>query len=136
LPCIISSLSHPVKQYLDLQHQSEIMGDRTHAASRSAGFDAFNTHGSSIRVNSEVALQAALRDVHRPDHVTWVKAEDCDILGFAEAGHAKARISDGGDTYTLIRKYQIPARSHKRKSGHEGAVEDEADVADLKRLLV
>jgi transitional endoplasmic reticulum ATPase len=97
------------------------MGDRTHAASRSAGFDAFNTHGSRIRVNSEVALQAALRDVHRPDHVTWVKAENCDILGFAEAGHAKARISDGDDTYTLIRKYQIPARS---LDDPEGSVDD------------
>jgi transitional endoplasmic reticulum ATPase len=93
------------------------MGDDTHAASRSAGFDAFNNHGSSIRINSEVALQAALREVHRPDHVTWVKAEDCDILGFALAGHAKARLSDGDDTYTAIRKYQIPARSLDEPEG-------------------
>ena len=97
------------------------MGDKSQAASRSAGFDAFNHHGSSVRINSEVALQAALRDVHRPDHVTWVKAEDCDILGFAEAGHAKARISDGDDTYTAIRKYQIPARS---LDDPEGSVDD------------
>jgi transitional endoplasmic reticulum ATPase len=97
------------------------MGDKTHAAGRSAGFDVFNNHGSSIRVNSEVALQAALRDAHRPDHITWVKAGDCDILGFAEAGHAKARISEGDDTYTAIRKYQIPARS---LDDPEGSVAD------------
>jgi len=93
------------------------MGDKCRAAGRSAGFDAFYNHGSSIRVNSEVALQAALRDVHRPDHITWVKAEDCDILGFAEAGNAKARLSDGDDTYTAIRKYQIPARSLDEPEG-------------------
>jgi transitional endoplasmic reticulum ATPase len=93
------------------------MGDNPHSASRSAGFDAFNNHGSSVRVNSEVALQAALREIHRPDHVTWVKAEDCDILGFAEAGHAKAHLSDGDDTYTAIRKYQTPARSLDEPEG-------------------
>ena len=100
------------------------MGDKSFAPSRrsaSAGFDAFNHHGSSLRVNSEVALQAALREIHRPDHVTWVKAEDCDILGFAEAGHAKAHLSDGDDAYIAIRKYQIPARS---LDDPEGSVDD------------
>ena len=105
------------------------MDDRKYTAHRSAGFDAFNNHGSSIRVNSEVALQAALRDVHRPDHVTWVKAEDCDILGFAEAGHSKARISDGDDAYTAIRKYQIPARSLDEP---EGSVTDRVLFAKWK----
>jgi transitional endoplasmic reticulum ATPase len=99
------------------------MGDNNFAPSRrsvSGGFDAFNNHGSSTRVNSEVALQAALRDLHRPDKVTWVKAEDCDILGFAEAGHAKAHLRDGpdsNDAYIAIRKYQIPARSLEEPEG-------------------
>lgn len=97
------------------------MSDKNNAVSPLAGFDAFNNHGSNLRVNSEVALQAALRDIHRPDHVTWVKAGDCDILGFAEAGHAKARISDGDDTYTAIRKYRVPARFLDEP---EGSVDD------------
>ena len=93
------------------------MGDKSNATDRFAGFDAFNNHGSSVRVNSEVALQAALRDVHRPDHVTWIRSRDCDILGFAEGGHAKASLSDGDDTYTAIRKYNIPARSLDEPQG-------------------
>jgi transitional endoplasmic reticulum ATPase len=64
-----------------------------------------------------VFLQAALRKIHRPDTVTWIKAEDCDILGFAEAGHANARKDDSDETYAAIRKYKIPARSLDEPQG-------------------
>ncbi|KAM0708389.1 hypothetical protein Q7P35_005040 [Cladosporium inversicolor] len=87
------------------------------AAGRPHGFNAILDHGSSQRVNSEVLLQNALRDVHRPDTVTWINAEDCDILGFAEAGHANARTDDGDDTYTAIRRYKIPMRALDEPEG-------------------
>jgi transitional endoplasmic reticulum ATPase len=92
-------------------------GDPPHAFSPSAGYDAFHSHGSSSRINSEVFLQAALRNIHRPDTVTWIKAEDCDILGFAEAGHANARKDDSDETYAAIRKYKVPARSLDEPQG-------------------
>lgn len=97
-------------------------GDSQHDVINPTGFDVFNKHGSSLRINSENFLQGALRDVHRPDLVTWIKADDCDILGFAEAGHASARLDDTDDTYTTIRKYKIPARTLDEP---EGSVADD-----------
>lgn len=97
-------------------------GDLHQDVNKPTGFDVFNKHGSSMRVNSEMFLQSALREVHRPDLVTWIKAEDCDILGFAEAGHANARLDDTDDTYTAIRKYKIPGRTLDEP---EGCVADE-----------
>ncbi|THW80043.1 P-loop containing nucleoside triphosphate hydrolase protein [Aureobasidium pullulans] len=86
-------------------------------AASSAGFDVYHKHGSSVRVNSEVLLQTELKSVHPSDTVTWVEAEDCDFVGFAEAGHAKARLHDGERTYTAIRKYQVPLRSLDEPQG-------------------
>ncbi|THZ95151.1 P-loop containing nucleoside triphosphate hydrolase protein [Aureobasidium pullulans] len=82
-----------------------------------AGFNVYHKHGSSVRVNSEVLLQTELKSVHPSDTVTWVEAEDCDFVGFAEAGHAKARLHDGERTYTAIREYQIPLRSLDEPQG-------------------
>lgn len=92
-------------------------GDSPRAAGRPHGFNAVLDHSSGQRFNSEVVLQHALRDLHRPDTVTWIDAEDCDILGFAEAGHANARIDDGDDTYTAIRRYKIPTRALDEPEG-------------------
>ena len=92
-------------------------GESPHAARRRHGFTAVLNHGSGERVNSEVVLHKALRDVHRPDTVTWIDAEDCDLIGFAEAGHADARIDDGDDTYTAIRRYKIPTRALNEPEG-------------------
>jgi transitional endoplasmic reticulum ATPase len=90
------------------------------------GFDVFQKHNSSARVNSEIFLQNALKEVHQPDLVTWIHAEDCDILGFAEAGHAKARLETDDDTYMAIRKYKIPARTLDEP---EGSVSDDIRFA-------
>ena len=92
-------------------------GDSPRAAGRLHGFNAILDHGSGQRFNSEVVLQNALRELHRPDTVTWIDADDCDILGFAEAGHANARIDDGDDTYTAIRRYKIPTRALDEPEG-------------------
>lgn len=97
-------------------------GDPRYAFGPSAGYDVFHKHGSSQRINSEAFINAALRDIHRSDHVTWIKAEDCDILGFAEAGHANARLEDDKDAYTAIRRYKIPARVLDEP---QGSVENE-----------
>ena len=97
-------------------------GESPRAIGRPHGFNAILDHGSSQRVNSEVVLQNALRELHRPDTVTWIDADDCDILGFAEAGHAEARIDDGDDTYTAIRRYKIPTRALDEP---EGSVTDD-----------
>ena len=92
-------------------------GESPRAVSRPHGFSAVLEHGSGQRVNSEVVLQNALRDLHRPDTVTWIDADDCDILGFAQAGHADARIDDDDDTYTAIRRYKSPARALDEPQG-------------------
>jgi transitional endoplasmic reticulum ATPase len=92
-------------------------GESPGAAGRPHGFNAVLDHGSGQRFNSEVVLQNALRDLHRPDTVTWVDADSCDILGFAEAGHANARIDDGDDTYTAIRKYKVLTRALDEPEG-------------------
>jgi transitional endoplasmic reticulum ATPase len=97
-------------------------GDPPHASSPSAAYDIFHKHGSNPRINSEVFLQAALRDIHRPNIVTWIKAADCDILGFAESGHANARKDDSDETHAAVRKYNIPARSLDEP---QGSVTDE-----------
>lgn len=92
-------------------------GESPRAVGRPHGFNAILDHGSSQRVNSEVVLQNALREIHRPDTVTWIDADDCDILGFAEAGHAEARIDEGDDTYTAVRRYKIPTRALDEPEG-------------------
>ncbi|KEQ94876.1 hypothetical protein AUEXF2481DRAFT_40828 [Aureobasidium subglaciale EXF-2481] len=84
-------------------------------------FDIYHKHGSALRVNSEVFLQNELREAHYPSLVTWIGAEECDILGFAKAGHASARIDGGERMYTAIRRYQEPARSLDEP---EGSVSD------------
>ena len=97
-----------------------------HSPGKQPGFDVFLKHNSSARLNSEIFLQNALKNVHRPDLVTWIHAEDCDLLGFAEAGHAKADLELDGDTYTAIRKYKIPARTLEEP---EGSVSDDIRFA-------
>jgi transitional endoplasmic reticulum ATPase len=100
--------------------------DSTHPLGKHPGFDVFQKHGSSSRVNSEMFLQSALKDAHRPDLVTWIHAEECDLLGFAEAGHAKAHLETDDDTYIAIRKYKIPACTLDEP---EGSVSDDIRFA-------
>ncbi|TKY86843.1 hypothetical protein EX895_004130 [Sporisorium graminicola] len=80
------------------------------ADGRISAFSAFHQLGSGVFINTEVTLQTALKEIHRPDHVTWIDARECDILGFAEAGHAKARLRESDATFTAIRSYKVAAR--------------------------
>lgn len=101
------------------------MGNDKAVAPEAAGctyaFRAFNKLGSGVLVNTEVAIQAELKDIHRPDHVTWIDACNCDILSFAEAGHAKTRLHVSSDTFTATRSYKHAARYEDEP---EGSVRD------------
>jgi transitional endoplasmic reticulum ATPase len=93
-----------------------------HGTDRSTVYDAFHQHCSHQRVNSEQFMQSVLKELHRPNIVTWIKAPNCDIHGFASAGHAAA-VLDKDDIYTAIRRYNVHARP--LESPNDSAIADD-----------
>jgi len=71
-------------------------------------FDAFKDHCSGQRTYTEVAVIERIREMHPDKHVTAVSPRICDLLGFAEAGHAQAQLITSSDSFVALRYYRCP----------------------------
>ncbi|KXS94560.1 hypothetical protein AC578_7519 [Pseudocercospora eumusae] len=83
---------------------------------------AYQGYISSYSVNSkypELEVYDALRRIHGDYHITTVAARSADLIGFAEAGHAKAKLVRDGDSFFSVRSYAPPAT---RLEGGDGTI--------------
>ena len=100
------------------------MGDldsRTNPAiiGNSKPFDLYKQHFSAIRNNTELFVFETIRNFFPDKHVT---ATACNLITFAEAGHAEAELDRENDQCFTTRRYQTPTR---RIGGGDGKLSDE-----------
>jgi hypothetical protein len=72
------------------------------------------THNGRARVSTELAVQQFLHEVHPTYHITRTTPVKCDLLGFAEAGHA-TKAPDRGDGHDATRFYKAPKRRDEQE---------------------
>ncbi len=80
----------------------------------------FKKHCSSDRVNTDLAVTVSIRERHRDAQVTTISAHDCDLLGFADAGHLDTRLSTQGDNFLARRTYTPPTTRLEEGQGRLG----------------
>ncbi|KID79317.1 uncharacterized protein G6M90_00g020910 [Metarhizium brunneum] len=93
-------------------------------------FNAWKQHGSLARTDIELVTMQMLRDTHPGYHVTRTKRSSCDVVGYADAGHASKTLDDAAG-YDALREYtrsgtkcSDPCRSPIRDAG-AGTLKDE-----------
>ncbi|KAG8422979.1 hypothetical protein J3459_009898 [Metarhizium acridum] len=69
-----------------------------------AAFDAWKQHGSPSRQDIELVTSQMLRDSHPGYHITRTKRSSCDVMGYADAGHASKTLQDAAG-YDALREY-------------------------------
>jgi transitional endoplasmic reticulum ATPase len=88
-----------------------------------SAFDAYCSHSSGNRINTDMMIQRALLDQY-PGHI--LTATRCDLIRYAEAGHATARLADNGVPHIFSRDYE----------GTIGELDDESAGGLLKSTTV
>lgn len=68
----------------------------------------FKSHFSANRGDTEVNMFEAVRSLHPDKHVTQVPVYQADLMEFAEAGKAKARLITNDDAFLTHRGYIAP----------------------------
>ncbi|KAK3618874.1 hypothetical protein LTR56_024388 [Elasticomyces elasticus] len=91
---------------------------------RSPVFTAFKEHFSGKPVNTELAVIERVRSLHSDKHITTVGTRSADLLGYAKAGHAQAKLTTAGDSYLSQRDYDAPA---SRMDSGDGELSDDID---------
>nr|POE94291.1 putative atpase yjob [Quercus suber] len=83
------------------------MGDPGMAASssRHAVYEAFKTQCSAQWAYGQLAVVELIRSVHRDKTIICVNPANCDLVGFARAGHAKSQLISADDNYLATRSY-------------------------------
>jgi transitional endoplasmic reticulum ATPase len=79
------------------------MADTNSLVPQKSAFDAYSSHSSGNRVNTDAVIQRALLDQY-PDHC--LIATHCDLIKYAEAGYATARLADSGFPHIFCRDYE------------------------------
>ncbi|KID88647.1 proteasome-activating nucleotidase, partial [Metarhizium majus ARSEF 297] len=74
-------------------------------------FDAWKQHGSLARTDIELVTMQMLRDTHPGYHVTRTKRSSCDVVGYADAGHASKTLDDAAG-YDALREYTRSGTKH------------------------
>lgn len=72
------------------------------------GYDHFKSHCSAERLNTELVVTEAIRSTHPDCHVTSISGDDCDLLGYARAGHMNATLKTEGYSFQSERTYNPP----------------------------
>lgn len=80
-------------------------------------FHRFNEHSNKNRVATGLTILQALRDIHQDFHVTLVSSNNCDLLGYAGAGHAKSELDTEGEAFHAQKTYQAPSRRSEDSQG-------------------
>ncbi|CAK4033044.1 hypothetical protein DOTSEDRAFT_72104 [Lecanosticta acicola] len=77
----------------------------------------FKSHFSANRGDTEVNMFEAVRSLHPDKHVTEIPVFQADLMEFAEAGKATARLIRNGEEFLAYRGYTAPTG---RQSATEG----------------
>ena len=72
-------------------------------------YEQFKLHCNAPKVATNFVVLDFLRKCHSDKHVTRTFASSCNLLAFAGAGHAKAELVVGPDSYQASRMYQEPS---------------------------
>ncbi|KAK4575145.1 hypothetical protein LTR86_000997 [Recurvomyces mirabilis] len=89
-----------------------------------AVLNAFKTHCSGTRTNTELAVLESLRSIHPDKHITVPSLPQVDLLGFAKAGHAKAHLCTADHSYHITRLYSPP---RTRMTSGAGKLDESVD---------
>lgn len=80
--------------------------------------DAFYSHSTAKRVNTDLIVTEAIREEYPGQHVTTVPVVSADLLQFAAAGHASAIIfKDDKESTVKWRQYIAPVKRLEPESG-------------------
>lgn len=88
-------------------------------------FEGYKEHFQGTRTSTELAMLELLRKSHPEYHVTCCATHKCDLIGFANAGHATAVLEQGenDEWYDAIRSYKSPG-PRMFFAGKPGILED------------
>jgi transitional endoplasmic reticulum ATPase len=75
-----------------------------------ATFEGYKQHFQGTRTSTELTILELLRKFHPEYHVTCCATHKCDLIGFADAGHATAVLEQGknDEWYDAVRSYKSP----------------------------
>ncbi|KAK3671890.1 hypothetical protein LTR78_008256 [Recurvomyces mirabilis] len=109
------------------QYGTQDQAKDTAAVSASSGLavlNAFKTHCSGTRTNTELAVLESLRLIHPDKHIAVLSLPHVDLLGFAKAGHAKAHLCTADHSYHITRLYSPP---RTRMTSGAGKLDESVD---------
>jgi transitional endoplasmic reticulum ATPase len=90
-------------------------------------YEDFKTHCDGHRTETGLILSDFMRK-HHPDYtVTQTVLSNCDLSGFAAAGHAKIELDTEGQSFEFTRSYHPPAH----RMGNHGSPERLVDVVSF-----
>lgn len=78
---------------------------------------AWGDHGTDPCRNTDFTVLSILRRLYPDYHITQTKLEDCDLLGYAQAGHATAVQQDTAYDHS-IRSFKAPQNRLAEDAGH------------------
>lgn len=84
-------------------------------------FFLFKEHSAGTNNNTEVVLLEAIRSTRPFVHITPVSATECDIRGWATAGHASIILLRQENHFVARRRYHAP---ESRLEGNLGKLDD------------
>ncbi|KAK0660054.1 P-loop containing nucleoside triphosphate hydrolase protein [Cercophora samala] len=76
-------------------------------------FEGWADHASRDRVSTDTTVHQLLKVAYPNHHITRTQTAHCDLLGFADAGHA-IKTPDRSRGYDAIRKYVAPKLRHEK----------------------
>jgi transitional endoplasmic reticulum ATPase len=85
-------------------------------ASLSQVFESFKEHFNGHRTSTELSLREILRKSHPEFSVTITQPATCDLMGYASAGLATAKM-ESGETFHTTRSYVAPRPRLENKTG-------------------
>lgn len=98
--------------------------EQPHTENRIPGGDAvfahFKEHNSMNRVDTGLTVLQGLRQVHPDFFVTFVSADSCDLLAYAEAGNATAELDTEGEGFYAQRRFLAATRHSEATRGTLG----------------
>jgi AAA+ superfamily predicted ATPase len=99
-------------------------GSLTGQSEHAQVYQSYKNHCSAERIDTDFEITVAIRERHPDAHVTTADPNECDLLGFAKAGHLKATLRTEGDKFLAKRIYSPPAT---RLEGGDGTLGEKVD---------
>jgi len=81
-------------------------------------YASFTKHSSADRIATDHTILDLLRQVHADCTIKHISVRDCDLLGFAKAGHASAELITEGEPHVAKHVYHAPKRRLESSTGY------------------